>query len=125
MTEKERLIELLADAGLCHYDTIADHLLANGVIVPPCKVGDMVYVIEPCTCYSKYYANSCKEHFENDKRIKALLIVPRGKKSYRGYASCFKLFERKFQLKHLDKIGKTVFLTQAEAEKALAERGQQ
>ncbi len=24
---------------------VADHLLANGVIVPPCKVGDIVYAI--------------------------------------------------------------------------------
>ena len=29
--------------GLCAYCyTMADHLLANGVIVPPCKVGDML-----------------------------------------------------------------------------------
>lgn len=29
-------------------ETIAEHLLANGVLVPPCKVGDTVYaVIEP------------------------------------------------------------------------------
>lgn len=27
------------------FETIADHLLANGVIVPPCKVGDTVYSI--------------------------------------------------------------------------------
>ena len=85
----------------------------------PCAVGDTVYVIEPCTCYSRFYANSCKEHFNDDKRIKALLIVPRGTHSYRAYASCFKLFERKFQLKHLNKIGKTVFLTREEAERAL------
>ena len=26
-------------------NSIAEHLLANGVLVPPCKVGDTVYVI--------------------------------------------------------------------------------
>ena len=46
---RERLIELIADAvgGCSTYwaGLIADHLLANGVIVPPCKVGDVVYFI--------------------------------------------------------------------------------
>ena len=27
-------------------EIIADHLLANGVIVPPCKVGDEIWVVE-------------------------------------------------------------------------------
>ena len=31
---REKLIELLADVGLCHYTTIADHLIANGVTIP-------------------------------------------------------------------------------------------
>lgn len=70
MTERERLIELIktmecryektcpqygemADCAKCQYDDYdacnsyarkADYLLANGVIVPPCKVGDTVYV---------------------------------------------------------------------------------
>lgn len=45
MTERERLIELISDnlylGGL--EEKIADHLLSNGVIVPPCKIGDIVY----------------------------------------------------------------------------------
>ena len=55
MTNRERLIELQikaykewqantnADASVAEF--VADYLLANGVIVPPCKVGDTVYVI--------------------------------------------------------------------------------
>ena len=65
MTERERLIELLQNAQiietLCTSDgkpigtfavravedgaegQLADYLLANGVIVPPCKVGDNCY----------------------------------------------------------------------------------
>lgn len=27
------------------FDNLADYLIANGVIVPPCKVGDMVYFV--------------------------------------------------------------------------------
>lgn len=56
MTERERLIELIDKALDKHTSTIenyahpiqewiADYLLANGVIVPPCKAGDMVYRI--------------------------------------------------------------------------------
>ena len=46
---KERLVELLWER-LCGGDRkwayeIADYLIANGVIVPPCKVGDKVFVI--------------------------------------------------------------------------------
>lgn len=49
MTERERLIELIQSAvGGCarHWaEVIADYLLAHGVIVPPCKVGDTVYYL--------------------------------------------------------------------------------
>ncbi len=61
MTDLERLIELLKpymsaeacehESGSCELGScrecrardIADHLLANGVILPPCKIGDTVY----------------------------------------------------------------------------------
>lgn len=54
MSERERLIELLKycpfpfrrTRGDIYYNKkIADYLLANGVIVPPVKVGDKVYYI--------------------------------------------------------------------------------
>lgn len=50
--ERERLIELLNNSltgsvGLSSVlsTSIADYILANGVIVPPCKVGDTVYYV--------------------------------------------------------------------------------
>jgi hypothetical protein len=57
MTDRDRLIELLKGADnnasqklIMDYDDAiadnADYLLANGVIVPPCKVGDTVYCID-------------------------------------------------------------------------------
>lgn len=51
MTERERLIEMLNEWGNKENDgvraeSIADYLLENGVIVPPCKVGDNVYWID-------------------------------------------------------------------------------
>lgn len=52
MKERERLIELLNNSltgsvGLSSLlsESIADYLLANGVIVPPCKVGTHLYRI--------------------------------------------------------------------------------
>ena len=57
MTERERLIRLIKNSGVfgrcgCHYNDVdrfcqdlADYLLLNGVIVPPCKVGDTVYYV--------------------------------------------------------------------------------
>ena len=62
MTDRDRLIEIIRQGkdmtpcakdndyrceGIkcadCESESIADHLLANGVIVPPCKVGDKVW----------------------------------------------------------------------------------
>ena len=52
MTERERLIELLNNSltgsvGLSSLlsESIADYLLASGVIVPPCKVGTPLYFL--------------------------------------------------------------------------------
>ena len=48
--EMERLIELLSScptdyAGNRNVAVVAKHLLDNGVIVPPCKVGDAVWFV--------------------------------------------------------------------------------
>lgn len=52
MTDRERLVGLLVagmfkftEKGFVDNTALADYLLANGVIVPPCKVGDKVWVI--------------------------------------------------------------------------------
>jgi hypothetical protein len=39
MTDRDKLIDLLYDVLDARPDTIADHLLANGVIVLPCQKG--------------------------------------------------------------------------------------
>ena len=58
MTDRDRLIELKRKAinyaqekadergGLVCIDDEVDYLLANGVIVPPCKVGDDIWWID-------------------------------------------------------------------------------
>lgn len=64
MTDRDRLIELIVNGiwtcdsyeckfctkdddacGRCYAEAIADYLLQNGVIVPPCKVGDVIYAL--------------------------------------------------------------------------------
>lgn len=47
-SEKERLIRLIESRPAVEYgttlaETIAEHLLENGVIVPPCKLGTKYY----------------------------------------------------------------------------------
>lgn len=83
---RERLIELFKQADekageyICendHMDFIptkdelagvyADHLLANGVIVPPCKVGDTVYYISCFDGYEKICGKKVKRiWFDNE-----------------------------------------------------------
>ncbi len=50
MTERERLIEILKTPIHPHLDVdpieaLADYLLDGGVFVPPCQVGETVYII--------------------------------------------------------------------------------
>ena len=79
MTDRDRLIELLMKTDYA-LDTngrkasdsaefIADYLLANGVIVPPCKVGDKVAVRACCECVATIPDNDeCRNicPFEDD-----------------------------------------------------------
>ena len=62
---RNRLSELIQSAvgGCAKYwaDVIADHLLAEGVIVPPCKVGDTVYCIWQYSDFAKEEAPFIKE----------------------------------------------------------------
>ena len=77
---------------------VADYLFENGVIVPPCKVGDTVYFVGKIT--------------KQIVSIKVVTISASGNDVYLhlengSWVSCSQ------------HIGKTVFLTREEAEKAL------
>lgn len=127
MTPKERLIELIMESvdGCARNwaEVIADHLLANGVIVPPCKAGDTVYVLDifpdncKCADCDYYYAGGMGDSSECE----------RTKDGYRHH-KCIEIIEqiaiRQAILSWLsfDDLGKTVFLSREEAEKAIAER---
>lgn len=124
MTERERLIELLIDYPCMSTaeenfiesiaEDLADHLLANGVIVPPCKVGDTVYEI----VQSYGYVREVKVVGFHLGKFTTL----RGHKR-KEYLVCYS----NGYLLHIriDKIGKTVFLSREDAEKALAERSKE
>ena len=97
---KEKLIELIQESVRCTRnlaEVIADHLLENGVIVPPCKVGDDIYYI------SEYGKVCCSE-----KDVKGII--------YLG-GSDFEIMDMD---RNIDKIGtRYCFLSRDEAEKAL------
>ncbi len=118
----------------------ADHLLANGVIVPPCKVGDTVYVIKYCRCGNPqaYEMKHChkKETKKTPKVIDSIMLLQKGKRlaknsywnekpkfEWRPIGTiCYKIIKKPFKLELLTEIGKTVFITKEEAEQALKER---
>lgn len=87
----------------------------------PCKVGDMVYVLEPCHCYNNYKENqNC--HHAKTKATKYIEVVRVSKKyNSRSNTNCVKLYERPFKMDYLTKIGKTVFLTREEALEEMGE----
>ena len=105
--QRDRLIELISQAkNIDGYATpcsmkrdslIADHLLANGVIVPPCKVGDVIYHLYP---------------------IQGIVAKKVKRIQYGSYGLMIADGNGVF---HSDVIGKTVFLTKEEAEEKLKE----
>ncbi len=112
---RDRLIELMQkkydhfcdQCGVnkdSHYtDSLADYLLENGVIVPPCKVGDVVWnrKAEPYKVISIEYFS---------RKVTYLHCVS----PVTNIGHTFAVGKRS--------LGKTVFLTREEAENALKER---
>lgn len=126
MTDKDRLIELISHKQ-CYgspvengvksvsNETLADYLIANGVIVPPCKVGDTVYRI------TKLYGGE-KIIVEGEAFEFAITHEHSNKYEHRFYfcAKGEEFIHRHYSLWcDFTDFGKTVFLTPEEAEKAL------
>ena len=109
--ERKRLVELLnthQDYGTKYFysencqnisstsnEIIADCLLDNGIVVPPVKVGDKVYELN--TTYTPFVSNYVVEDYG----------IP--VKNILGY----------WRVIPFDEIGKTVFTSREDAEKAL------
>lgn len=129
---REKLIDLVRTANAKWYKEalerttektssayVADYLLANGVIVPPCKKGDMVYEIEKnclvCLHYKNAdYSDCCKCTLDDDK----LMFECNFDKD-----CVYQIIQKAFTLGMIEDFGKTVFLTEKEAQNELWRRG--
>jgi hypothetical protein len=123
---RDRLIELIKKGnGGYHFNSlelIADHLLAEGVIVPPCKVGDVVYA--PHWHWGTYIKGDIMPY-----QITNITITQNKKGEWTKKYRAMEIKNGKtidWQLNfEFDELGKTLFLTREEAEKArdIAENG--
>ena len=108
-TMRDRLIHLIMKArspliSLAVAEIIADYLLENGVIVPPCKIGDKVYMLVTRHTHSF--------EFPHGKMVR--------KDNQHTFIKKTRLTKSNF-FKVIDDFGKTVFLTKEEAEAKLRE----
>lgn len=138
---RDSLVELIKEAhtkwsySIGDFESVcADHLIENGVIVPPCKVGQTVYVISDCSRIIMLYDNdyftgtgaitcpyedACKFTECNDENtqvietcVSHMLCDDEGWTFGCENINCCYSF---------NDIGKTVFLTKSEAEQKLKE----
>lgn len=104
---RDKLIELLCNSGFIAdtsvFESLADHLIENGVILPPCKVGDILYDIYGGENIKEIKVTKINVRF--DERNKPWLIIG-------GLYYAF------------DDFGKDVFFTFQDAEKALRGEGE-
>ena len=129
MTDRDRLIKLICKAPLgfkefekqyykSTIEKMADYLLANGVIVPPCKVGDKVYSLMECTCEDIDGVHTPCEYYT--EIAEKMCSHPKGDCPYEyRIAEC--IVTDMNLLRFTKKWGKTVFLTKEEAEQKLKE----
>ena len=116
MTDSENLTALLmAGAGDClgkggtlNCSKLADYLIEHGVVVPPCHIGSVLY--------TKSGSKRIVERIEvgrvyNPERYFYIFTAYSNKTLSKGYLRFFDY-----------EIGKTVFLSSEEAERALKER---
>ena len=123
MTERERLIDMIDKALDKHESTIenyvhpeqewiADYLLTNGVIVRPCKVGDTLFFAD--AIFGEVLKAKVIVIEINYFTEPQLWLTIEYNSPYTGTQE----YKSRIDLM----IGKTVFLTKEEAEKALKER---
>lgn len=122
--ERQRLVELLDNFNRENFcislkisilEKYADHILADGWMRPPVKVGDKFYRIETWCTEGGFleepirpYSSTCEHCCEECD----------GKKKVEEYT-----FNSIIQILELERyFGKSVYLTREEAEKALKER---
>ena len=114
--QRERLVELIqASVNGCARnwaETIADYLLANGVVVPPCKAGDTVWAIYDKKIYEAIAEQvTVVSHISGNKIIKI--------KAEFDIEDWFYNDGRKTKYGIYGYYQEDVFLTKEEAEQAL------
>lgn len=115
-SEREKLLDLINQALLVMkpnftFEALTDYLLENGVIVPPCKVHDLVYDLVLC---------DDKKYRIFDMRVGK--VVPFGSNYNDDVWNVYLIGTYTYAYRSFYDFGKTVFLTREEAEKALKER---
>lgn len=104
-SDRDKLIELIEE---WHKEAptqyLADHLLANGVIVPPCKMDSKIYMLVTRKTHCFEYPNGKMQMVENQHTFI--------KETYLTKLNFFKV---------IYDFGKTVFLTKEDAEEKLKE----
>ena len=112
MTDRDRIAEIIRNARM-FADPLsqvgyaeADALLANGFILPPCKVGDTVY-------YPSFNVGAVFEY-----KIVSIKLNSKGL-----YIVLDNRLRNEQMTHNALQIGKTVFLTKEEAEEKLRELG--
>lgn len=113
MTERERLIEILSKKiypreGADPAEVVADFLVDEGIIVPPCKVGDIVWIV-----YDNYVTTAEVLAFYYD-RTGGMCDLKINTKEETA-ASCKTVINK-------DYVFSDIYKTREEAEKALKER---
>ncbi len=114
MTDRNKLIEILqdtlheweCDVSIKTLTEITEHLIENGVICLPCKVGDTLYEITSRNTISEYEVTAIRIELFN---------VFIDWKLTQGFV------DRYISDMPVGEIGRTVFLTREEAENALKE----
>ena len=115
---RERLIPIVLDSLMKHIDkscnlaeNIVDDLIANGVILPSCKVGDCIYAKSTLTNEFEYWIVGAVTHLGSDSFEYVAILEDED-----GYE------KETIEFMNMD-IGTTVFFTKEEAEQKLKEHG--
>lgn len=105
---RDRLIELIKkEVPRPKADALAYHLLANGVIVPPCKVGDKVFKI--------FYKGYIEE-----LTVKEISMCFKENEKIKHYSCVYKINDKYSVIGfYEEEINQTIFLTKEEAEAKL------
>ena len=113
----DRLVELLFQTGMLESESrckiAAEDLIADGVIVPPCKVGDKVYYIS--SRYEKRGRRNVHVYFVEEGKVDSIIVGGSGipQIDVCNGENEWSLFDSK------EDFGEIVFLTREEAENAL------